>query len=124
MIKANELRLGNICMMPSCNKVTFITAMDISDIQLGYKNRIPIPLTEDWLLKFGFTTDGITFDKIGFRVGHFVADWFIWLPNGSLSSSKFGVKINSVNQLQNLYCSVTGKELVISPTASAKRPNQ
>lgn len=112
MIKANELRLGNICMMPSSNKVTFITAMDISDIQLGYKNRIPIPLTEDWLVKFGFERESRRYSPTKFfyqkyPITFYTGDKYIKL-NGN-----YEYNILYVHQLQNLYHAIIGSELII-----------
>lgn len=116
MIKASELRLGNACMMPSSNKVTFITAIDISDIQLGYKTRIPIPLTEEWLTILGFERDNRRYSPTKFLyqkypITFYTGDKYIKL-NGY-----YEYNIMYVHQLQNLFHVLTGEELIISPTA-------
>jgi hypothetical protein len=76
----------------------------------------PIPLTEEWLLRFGFTykkTDKANCYTLHFFSVNFVTDggykgkFFIRIAN-------FNPDINNflyVHQLQNLYHSLTGKEL-------------
>jgi hypothetical protein len=57
-MKASELRLGNWVEQPN-DGVTRVTAV-LNDLQIktetGYVDKYcrPIPLTEEWLLKFGF----------------------------------------------------------------------
>jgi hypothetical protein len=85
----------------------YITAASL----LAFK---PIPLTEEWLLKFGFDRvnekegnpfkkDFITIDYFSFRKG-----WCIF-PGENISFNP----INYVHQLQNLYFALTGEELKI-----------
>lgn len=72
----------------------------------------PIPLTEEWLLKFGFKqTNGAFFELngIGFIAGFSITDEFVL-------SGTFGprhIHIYYVHQLQNLYFALTGEELKI-----------
>ena len=72
----------------------------------------PIPLTEEWLLKFGFEKDG---NKI-YRNGRF------FIENLFRNRMTFRITINNaesahtnsieyVHQLQNLYFALTGTEL-------------
>ena len=73
----------------------------------------PIPLTEEWLLKFGFKKDTMSF-------------WGGWLsPSFDLGSQlrirtysedtyqMREVRLKHVHQLQNLYFALTGEELII-----------
>lgn len=126
-MKAEELRLGNLIRYGNpihkdlpIHKITGIMAhsfwLDGSVVSSENSNVIGIPLTEEWLLKFGFETDTITFDKMNFRIGHFAGvNEFIWLPNGSLNSHKYGVILTFAHQLQNLFYALTGQELTLKP---------
>ena len=73
----------------------------------------PIPLTEEWLLKFGFVydADSLTFD---YEYNHFVFYLerdFKDIETFSFDSSFTETKVKYVHQLQNLYFALTGKEL-------------
>jgi hypothetical protein len=66
----------------------------------------PIPLTEEWLLKFGF-------DKIDFQ---FIKNGIKLFPIRDLYyRGNFPIKsdIKYVHQLQNLFFALTGEELTI-----------
>ena len=58
MIDAKELRIGNLIDsrigITTLNIHQLEEILNFTDIDLGYK---PIPLTEEWLLKFGFEVD-------------------------------------------------------------------
>jgi len=135
-MKANELRIGNIinyhinksyyqgiirAIMDRCTIVTFY------DTIYGGKNGIyktikwkvvdPIPLTEEWLTKFGFhKTAEDDFDKTFGDI-----DQISIRSNKLYVTDKFGVYLNPkriaiiqyVHQLQNLYFALTGEELTI-----------
>lgn len=67
----------------------------------------PIPLTEEWLLKFGYW-------KLDHKDAHFVIKGHtIWKCNNLLMCEKNGIIIKSVHQLQNLYFALTNNELII-----------
>ena len=127
MISANELRIGNWVnvLHPFTNKWNpeKIKAKTILNLEENGKNSLminnfsPIPITEEWLLKFGFGKDN-EFDN------HFI-------DNGSLKNEIIRIATDSnyftidlfggqvfeipnikhIHQLQNLYFSLTGKEL-------------
>lgn len=132
-ILAQELRLGNIVDtvnhgngITSPNKQPmWIQAIELHSIELcnvkdsihdtrrflrkSLNDIIPIPLTEEWLLKFGETYgtewhfNGITFEQF---------------EDGLFYSGGEGIKlsmkaIDYVHQLQNLFFSLCGKELEI-----------
>ena len=74
----------------------------------------PIPLTEEWLVKFGFengTTQDLkvitnaTITKNGMREGV----WNLYLGHNAID-----VNFKYVHQLQNLYFALTGNELQIT----------
>jgi len=63
----------------------------------------PIPLTEEWLLNLGFKRWGKDCFYLGVvKIHH--------KQRGFVLAKRYGV-INHVNQLQNLYFALTGKEL-------------
>jgi hypothetical protein len=80
----------------------------------GHKNIKLIPLTEEWLLKFGFENNGNYWLKDYLRVW----EWGICI-NITYHSQRLGsedkscFEIKHVHQLQNLYFALTGKELEI-----------
>lgn len=103
MIRAEELRIGNLALMPSSNAITTITVMDISDIENGYKNRLPIPLTEEWLVKFGFEEaehEGIfrlpELPNIAVIIGQFIEIEY-------KEFSVLKIKCDYVHELQNFF---------------------
>jgi hypothetical protein len=77
----------------------------------------PIPLTEEWIIKFGFDIDG----GMGFKSPHNTSHWHfsirngfipsIWASSVILSDGYKGCKY--VHQLQNLYFALTNEELII-----------
>ena len=87
-----------------------ITSRKDSDV---IKELKPIPLTEEWLLKFGFVNDGysewmkdrytLDCEYTDKGVYNFVIDNRTYLD----------IDIKHVHQLQNLYFALTGEELTI-----------
>jgi len=121
-MKAQELRIGNWVWL-KCHhypvQVTQIFMYHDNSIWIGtdlhegekLKDYSPIPLTKEWLIKFGFETDGITFWKSKLDVGSFKGGVFYYLPHG-LSGVR-GIEIKYVHSLQNLYFALTGEELIL-----------
>ena len=148
-MKANELRIGNL--ITRKNKVLKVCIIQPDKILVsGYSwgkyfkcdDLEPIPLTEEWLFKFGFKKykKQSTFCRPEYRKKlrnswnsyicfHFVDGWELpyscdikELPSDVYdirkNHSSFPVqnlKINHVHQLQNLYFALTGEELVEQP---------
>ena len=124
MIKANELRSGNLVqgkplsiprLQMFSNGVTRITAYGIHAIESEqYTNYKPIPLTEEWLIKCGFTKNNrfqlYGFHKDGFGLTTQPDCNFRYMLNYDLLRY---VPLNYVHQLQNLYFAIMGKELEI-----------
>ncbi len=87
-------------------------------IQSGWvylKNCSPIPLTEEWLLKFGFElVNGVYWTKfrISFEEDDEKGYWNMTESFGGDLIS-FCVSIQYVHQLQNLYFALTNTELEI-----------
>lgn len=127
-MKNTELRIGNLVYYhivdekdnpPEYDSLNVIDAIDLQIIESDESYK-PIPLTEEWLLKFGF-------DKI--KNPNNTPSW-IWLKdkriflyeffeNRKLSFDLFiyndWLKRENiyVHELQNLYFALTGKELEI-----------
>jgi hypothetical protein len=139
-MKASELRIGNLVYEIINNyneevvKITSLSDMFIGWSpyrNTGHHNHIkPIPLTEEWLLKFRFKeVKRYTHDyeekiysksiivgsenhcetltiSMPFKVG-FIGDYF------SDECYTLNIDINNVHQLQNLYFALTGEELTV-----------
>tara|TARA_R110002073_G_scaffold334962_1_gene525763 strand:+ start:1010 stop:1375 length:366 start_codon:yes stop_codon:yes gene_type:complete len=121
-MKANELRLGNWVMFRNSETGLFENDLPIVDVQelLYIEDRTfdvePIPITDEWLVKFG--VKWIDETGYGWIDGnyHFNAKKFkngridIWI-NSNLVNNR---KTKYVHQLQNLYFALTGEELKIN----------
>ena len=134
MIKANELRIGNLVGKNnygiSDNPVS-VSHIEVENIGIGGVNSeysyghfspkyvleelSPIPLAEEWLLKFGFAK-GYKYTSL--ETAEFDLDYDC-LKNElyiSFGDSPFHTElphIKHVHQLQNLYFALTGEELTI-----------
>jgi hypothetical protein len=125
MIQANELRIGNLV---TINKTALHfdgsgkdETFCISEIKEGvlqfkgfhagehYSSIEPIPLMEEWILKFGFK-QSIPKTKI-FSLGSF------WIRHYGeeigIYETRNHKKIEYVHKLQNIYFELTDKELTI-----------
>lgn len=119
-MKANELRIGNWVEFPNLlikqQQIVYIDARkeDTSYIQ-------PIPLTEEWLLKFGFSiiNESSAGKKYGYVVNSiFSSDLIIICWKTTKEIGKFfrsNLEIKYVHQLQNLYFALMGEELTLQP---------
>jgi len=117
-MKANELRIGNYLQIDSLTD----GSKTIVDIDLFHLNEIgsikyqykPIPLTEEWLIKFGF------FEKYKSCCNRWNILSFTLLDNEDRNGDLQGVfiydyklEVSYVHQLQNLYFALTNEELTI-----------
>jgi hypothetical protein len=113
-MNANELRLGNWVCILGTEIYREINSLRLHEISIGLENTLrPIPLTEDWLLKFGFK-----WKNQGLRLGSFcirqeINSYVIYLSNESHNTK---VDLKHVHQLQNLYFALTGIELIKKAT--------
>ena len=125
MIQITELRIGNF-ISPMGFSFTKVEGFDIYDdmiLSSDFAERTndyyePIPLTEEWLLKFGFR--------------HVKNNWYNIHAKGNtfnvylFEDSSYRVEIVSqslgifkhVHTLQNLYFALSEKELVVSDAVS------
>ena len=117
MLKNNELRIGNLVNSKNDGiiSITNISEKSVAVIEAHCYNHIPvefispIPLTEEWLLKFGFefNEDERVYQKKEIRI-ELIDEDFIF-------SYFFGiVYLKYVHQLQNLFFALTGAELTVA----------
>ena len=110
-MKNTEIRIGNII-----NRNGLIVAVDEQtfwDMKNNPKQYEPVPLTEDWLEKFGFQKT-----KFESSIKTLKYEWTsIYFNNGyieiSVRGHSYPVSIQHAHQLQNLYFALTGEELTI-----------
>ena len=118
-MKPNELRIGNWVKNVEDRENTYQSQIVIDDLYVADQVE-PIPLTEEWLIKFGFRkvdkklelnprlNDSYFIDALDDliidleRVDKYYIPWF-----GDGTSNK----LKHVHQLQNLYFALTGEEL-------------
>ena len=124
-MKANELRIGNCLFVPGVHREVIVSAIfkthyvceDYNGIRFEESLRInyqPIPLKEEWLLKFGF-------EKINndvFRIvqnDNFKSPFSIAFDNINnlfkIAFQGYWYHCKYVHQLQNIYFALTGEEL-------------
>jgi hypothetical protein len=127
-MKANELRIGNLVMYfkDTPNKVIglangklYVRYDDDKYFMTELEDASPIPLTEEWLIKFGFGDARIT-DRLytrkktdgfyGFYINKETMSYCTFDYEGTIDDI---IKIEYVHQLQNLYFAVTNEELTM-----------
>ena len=119
MMKANEFRLGNLVKCPEgFGQVTQIQDREVLVVdEIGYimEEIKPIPLTEEWLLKFGFEKierdDCCWYTLLIPSKYDFNILWDKGDSANGMSIEDYPVKCKHVHQLQNLYFALTGEEL-------------
>ena len=114
-MEAKELRIGNYVNFKfhkDCGGVKGIEVF-VSDLEIilhnGMKSKYytPIPLTEEWLVKFGFEENSTSFtNSIAYPC-------IVKLKNQSNCIFYNSLQIKHVHQLQNLYFALTNEELTI-----------
>lgn len=116
-MKASELRIGNLLRFsgePVAINAGFIHDCDYWNKNperqdaVSFENVEPIPLTDEWLEKFGFNKfpnqNKYDMDKF----------WACKLSNGNeWHFEDLECIVKYVHQLQNLYFALTGEELII-----------
>jgi hypothetical protein len=122
MIQANELRIGNklnyliIDRLDERKEWYEETTIDYEDISLcvdsnDYFNKhyAPIPLTEEWLLKFGAIKYETPHDN-QYRIG----DRLFVIREGIIYDYGTNVKLEFVHRFQNFMYELTNEELTIN----------
>ncbi len=131
-LQSRELRIGNLVMDNA--KVKIVTSGMISNwdiIKRDYGGYNPIPLTEEWLLRFGFNSNNHEIHETYFinisLIERYDFENFLTILvmddccyvdvtekeiHPDTMSYRVTLKdINHVHQLQNLYFALTGEEL-------------
>ena len=130
-MKKTDLRIGNLVGIKEtalhadgCNHSEAI--FEIEEIKKGvvqfkgyhaneyYKDLNPIPLTEQWLLDFGFKVEREFYDKGKLSIS--LANPKDYHPNGRVSYNSWAIMESQpkyVHQLQNLYFALTGEDLIL-----------
>ena len=117
-MKANELRIGNwIEGIKMENPIRIINdsiaynyyneRFEIDAVDIKYYK--PIPLTEEWLLRFGFVKSKAN-SCLYLNTGYFelIFDEYFYL---SIEGQRVNLNVKHVHTLQNLYFALTGTEL-------------
>ena len=105
-MRATDLRIGNLTMYRDV-----IVKVDLVDLQVHQEENClePIPLTEEWLLKFGFERIlGAKKVIYKLRVNNTI---FTYDEDGYLRFDGAFIPCSNVNQLQNAVFALTGEEL-------------
>lgn len=123
-MEAKELRIGNKIFFIICDKENSnldekkeIT-VDISDFEFIRDNNSlfeGIPLTEEWLLKFGFLIDGEEYRLEGISIEdiHNGVKWVVYMFDEYHAVECSLAIVQHVHTLQNLYFALTNEELTI-----------
>ena len=128
-MKVNELRIGNYIELDGKVESIWEISMDYQDegfplfsagttslVEFRECRHKPMPLTEEWLEKFGFYETSRYGKYLEFNINQ---EQSLRLPICKHSERDFwyvlrgSVKIQYVHQLQNLYFALTGEELTI-----------
>ena len=112
-MKANELRIGNLvhffkdtpAMAVAISSHTLYLTQGGGFINPKTEECVPIPLTDEWLLRFGFEKSG-RFYRLGALTIEVRKTYFRVCLCGN-----FLVNLLFVHKLQNLYFALTGEEL-------------
>jgi hypothetical protein len=125
MIKENELRIGNLvmdfedsqkyhpieCIYLNMHDKYWVSYRDNS-IKCSVESLEPIPLTEEWLIKFGFEKQMMWTYAINI-FGNKKLIYYLGEKGWSVGNKNYSdfSNLNYLHQLQNLYFALTGEEL-------------
>jgi hypothetical protein len=120
-MKAAELRIGNYVKGLGFNIFWIVEGIENDFIYSSKAWRLlscfePIPLTEEWLLEFGFEKEYI--NQTGCDFFRFGEHEIFYYPEKKefkydMLILSDGVNIKHIHQLQNLYFALAGEELTI-----------
>jgi hypothetical protein len=132
-MKASELRIGNFIYKESeyefengINQIISVLQFEcvstrplnchVKHYNVNTSNLKPIPLTEEWLLKFGFEkTEWDNFNSYRLMIGSNDYAIILYSDGNCEVGDIITCKIEYVHQLQNLYFALTGEELTLKP---------
>jgi hypothetical protein len=119
-MKANELRIGNLVSLPGV-EIEYCEVLELGKIRANisggsfrYHAFLPIPLTEEWLVRFGF--EKLWYDDNGLKLPYYRfndPEYVFDLDYEFCYTREDGgyIRVKSIHQLQNLYFAMTGEEL-------------
>lgn len=116
-MKASEVRIGNLVELTFDNETEIVDVKVIDLVQNYVRLAKPIPLTEEWLIKFGFVKkpdiDNVTyytivFEKDGISLLFFMGGFDDCSINGDLE-----IDLSYVHDLQNFWMCLKKEELTI-----------
>mgnify|MGYP000976602942 CR=1 FL=1 len=110
-MKASELRIGNLVLdaFGDICDIDFIRICNVEKMKLQ-----PIPITEEWLLKFGFRKDGMYYENAHLQLSKIISKNGYDCYCTDLDFSVFMTELEHIHQLQNLYFALTGEELTLN----------
>jgi len=126
-MKNTELRIGNLISRKDLgngeDRIESVIELGQKLICSGpikvicqYDEIQPIPLTEEWLLKFGF--EKLNRDVPAYESNNLIMEWLFERWTGRLYYDAYTsiqiIQVNHVHQLQNLYFALTGEELILT----------
>jgi len=132
MIRANEFRIGNL--YSQFGNITEVSYNTLSELEKAPEGQLwfkPIPLTEEWLLSFGFKKIIYDSEETGYGTDYYLkcnndvfmcySDDFSLALFASEESKKNDLGVlpswesaKTVHGLQNIYFVLIGEELQIS----------
>ena len=121
-MKAEHLRIGNWVLHEPKNAraETQVDAHDLENLQFyhdKYGNEYqPIPLTEEWLERFGIMQNTWFEDRSYMIKEDRGFGWDIYVQNAANTKKISFAYFKHVHQLQNLYFALTGEELQTDET--------
>jgi hypothetical protein len=110
-MEATELRIGNLVQWSDETQIVPITITRLGNFSVGMESIKPIPLTEEWLLNFGFEK---YHSNMFVKEGRLTVNWYLLHEYYFISFNHKRVELKYVHQLQNLYYSLTGTELSLA----------
>jgi len=122
VILPNELRFGNLLMELTSDDIFKVKKAFFTLLELNLECSRKIPLTKEWLFKFGFIVRYFNEDEtkpLYWKVEQNRHIDIYFEPAISafafkINSIQYSTPINYVHQLQNLYFSLTGCELTVA----------
>lgn len=120
-MKSSKLRIGNITSMG----IVYLIEDDIFRVKNNegdtFKNTWadiqPIPLTEEWLLKFGFNKravlSSVLYDMKNPRFSIYLNPPIDKSNKWNILGIEKNINIQYVHQLQNIYFALTSEELIL-----------
>lgn len=116
MMEARELRIGNYYDFSHSGQIEQITGKDIYDFESDPIDDIyyPIPLTEEWLLKFGAHKERDKWIYDRFKLFYFES-YDYWYVTDHIDNT-YITKLNYVHEWQNLFFTLNRRELTLNET--------